>query len=151
MVFILAFVVPIVLLLLILFGTVLLNRRYDKWYWAWGNVAAFSPVAFFILIFGVTFSLIPAAFGGYGEEFQTKPQNSDLVALNLKTEQQTIGSVAGAFTFISGTVTSDGVRKLNYIQDVTGDGGFQAKSVDADTAIIHETTGKPHIAVSETV
>lgn len=149
MVFIISIAVALLIPgLTILFTRIAYREARDPWGYVGDNMAYAAPAGFIVLIFGILFSF-GAAFSPFHADAYYGPAKSyDLAALNLKTEQQTQGGVGGAFTFLWGSVDSHGERKIDYIQDVTGDGGFAPKSLAASDAIIYEGDGAPHVNIS---
>src|SRR3954464_11826261 len=98
------------------------KHSWDRWGRAFANGFVGMFFAAVIAVFVGLFIVTPfAGYAANGTEHTVRNSYS-LAALNLKTEQQTSGSVGGALTFLWGSISSDGVRKIDYIQDVTGDG-----------------------------
>lgn len=83
----------------------------------------------------------------HGHQYKSGSENQNLAALQVSTTQETHGAVGGFATFVVGSIDSEGAKKINYMADVTGDGGYQALDMDASDAILYEGVASPHLTI----
>jgi len=99
------------------------------------------------IIFGVVVGLL--SFGAWGEtashgtHYKVGTENQNLAALDLGTAQEAHGSLF----FLIGSYDSEGTKKLNYLADGTGDGGYTPQTMDGSDAIIYQGVATPHLTI----